>query len=367
MKTLIAVLVTLAITGWAGSGLAQSRLKPGGRQENASFLSRRFLTDPRNAAALTDDFLAKADRFYKAPVLFPNGGLLSSMGVLDHAPGAANIFLDHVGRYEAGRGVSFTVMPYLNGYSVDDTAHTANLRLDLSNPAVRANIVAECERHVSTTAPGSYVRGSRRVFDGIVLDIEPAGSPVFFASFKLLLADIRAGFDGMGLRNKKIGIAAPQYTARTPKPNWGWSESDYYYIGKYVNYVIAMTYDSGLTEESKYQAWMTDQTTHILRAVSGAAWNFDAAHPRPNNGARVLIGLPGFHTTTKAHNPAVETVANGAPGILGALSRLQSTDPTSVSYFQGAVMFSHDGGAADSMYARYDTDWLSWSKYWLGQ
>jgi hypothetical protein len=365
MRRLFEVLIIWVMTAQTGFGSRRSQVNGRVYQQNASFLSRRFLTDSKNAAALTDDFLAKANKIYKTTLLFPNGGLLSSMGVLDHGPGAARIFLDRVSAYEAANRVTFTLMPYLNGYSPDDHAHAANLRLDLNNPAVRANIVAECGRYVSNKTPASYVTGLGRAFDGIVLDIEPAGDPLFLASFKILVADIRASFDHAGLKNKKIGVAAPQFTARSPKPNWGWDSSDYYYIARYVNYIVAMTYDSGLTDESRYQPWLKDQTARILQAVSGSSWRFDSSHPQPANGVRVLIGLPGFYTVTRAHNPDVENVAHGAPGILDALASLQSTDRTSLSYFQGAVMFSHDGGANDSIYARYDKDWAWWSEYWL--
>lgn len=367
MNYIIGLLIIFAITACAGSGSAQSQVHAGDYPQNGSFLSRRFLTDSRTAGALADGFLHKADSLYKTLLLFPNGGLLDSTGVLDHAPFAARIFLDHVSMYESTSGVRFTLMPYVNAYSLQDTAHAANLRVDLNDPAVRAHIVAECERYVSANVLGSYVKGSTRVFDGIVLDIEPAGDPTFFASFKKLVAEIRSSFDGQGLRNKKIGVAAPQYTDKIPKPNWGWNASDYYYMARYVNYVIAMTYDSGLTDESKYRSWMSEQTIRILQGVSGAAWSFDAAHARPTNGVRVLIGLPGFYTLTKAHNPKIENVADGAPGILRGLSQLLATDRTSLSYFQGATMYTHDGGAADSIYARYDKDWEWWRKYWLGQ
>lgn len=366
MRTTIGLPVLFLITVVGGAS-AQSSAAPGEYQQNASFLSRRFLTDSKNAATLTDDLVYKADKLYKARLLFPNGGLLNSSGMLDHAPFAANVFLDHVNAFEHANRVTFTLMPYLNGYSPQDTAHAVTLRLNLEDRAVRAHIVAECGRYVSANVPGSYVAGLPRAFDGIVLDLEPAGDPAFFASLKTLVVEIRASFDGMGLKNKRIGFTAPQYTERTPKPNWGWSSSDYYYMAKNVNYVIAMTYDSGLADDSKYGPWMSNQTTHILQAVSGAAWNFDTDHAKPTNGIRVLVGLPGFYTATKAHNPSVETIGHGAPGIVDGLSQLKSKDRVSLSYFQGAAMYTHDGGAADSIYARYDADWLWWRRNWLGQ
>jgi hypothetical protein len=367
VRPTICLPVVFAITLISGLVSAQSRAEPGEYQQNASFLSRRFLTDSKNAAALTDDLVYKADKLFRVRVLFPNGGLLDSTGVLDHAPFAVKVFLDRVSAYEHANGVSFTLMPYLNGYSAQDTAHAPNLRLDLENRAVRAHIVAECGRYVSATVPDSYVGGPTRAFDGIVLDLEPAGDPAFLASLKTLVGQIRASFDGMGLKNKKIGFAAPQYTERTPKPNWGWNSSDYYYMAKYLNYVIAMTYDSGLKDESKYQPWMSDQTTHILQGVSGATWNFDTTHPKPTNGVQVLAGLPGFYTVTKAHNPDVENVVHGSAGIMDGLALLKSKDRVSLSYLQGATMYTHDGGATDSIYARYDRDWSWWRKHWLGQ
>jgi hypothetical protein len=340
-------------------------VRPGDYQRNGSFLTRRFLSDSKNGSALTDEFLSKADKFYKTPLLFPNGGLLTSSGMLDHAPGAAVLFLNHVAAYESGNQAAFILMPYLNGYSLQDGSHPANQRLDLDNPSVRANIVAECGRHISAKVLGSYIQGSRRAFDGIMLDIEPAGDRSFLRSLKTLLTEIRASFDGMGLRNKKIGFAAPQHTDKVPKPNWGWDSSDYYYLARYVDYVVAMTYDSGL-QKAEYQSWIENQTTQILEAVSGAAWNFDNDHPRPTNGAKVLIGLPGYWTRTAAHDPGIENVAYGAPGVLAALSHLHSSDHTSIGYFQGTAMFSHDGGAEESLYARYGKDWWWWLQHWLG-
>jgi hypothetical protein len=86
----------------------------------------------------------------------------------------------------------------------------------------------------------------------------------------------------------------------------------------------------------------------------------------PPNQAKVLIGLPGFWTRTAAHDPEIENVAYGTPGVLAALSHLHSTDNTSFGYFQGTAMFSHDGGAEESLYARHGEGWWWWLKHWLG-
>jgi hypothetical protein len=159
-------------------------------------------------------------------------------------------------------------MPYLNGYSMQDAAHQPNLRLDLGSPLVRRQIVAECLRYVSMNSNGSYVRGAKRAFDGVVLDIEPAGDASFFISLKLMLSELRDCFDKQGLNKKKVGIAAPQHTARAPKTRLGMG---FVRLAEYVNYLVAMTYDSGVTDPLQYQAWMADQTVHILQAVYGSA------------------------------------------------------------------------------------------------
>jgi hypothetical protein len=232
MRPILCLPLVFAIT-LSDIAFAQSPTEPGKYQQNASFLSRRFLNDAKNAAALTDDFVNKADSLYKVRLLFPNGGLLDSTGALDHAPFAVKVFLDRVSSYEHAKRVSFTIMPYINGYSAQDTAHAANLRLDFQNGGVRAHIVTECIRYASAAVASSYVGGSTRTFDGIVLDLEPAGDPTFLASLKTLASEIRAAFDGMNLRNKKTGFAAPQYTERTPKPDWGWNSSDYYDMARH--------------------------------------------------------------------------------------------------------------------------------------
>ncbi len=345
---------------------AQTELQFPVNRQNATFLSRRFISDTKNAALLTADFVTRSQSAFDVQLLFPNGGLLGSTGNLDHAPFAAAIFLQQVQAQEGKGGPPFRLLPYLNGYSLQDSAHPANLRVDIGDPAVRANIVAECGRYVSPKVSGSYVAGSSRVFDGVLLDIEPAGDPAFLASLKLLFNEIRASFDGMGLKGKTIGFSAPQFTTRIPKPNWGWDSTDYYSLARNVNYLIAMTYDSSLQNDQLFQEWMSAEAIGIMDSVSGAAWKNDPFHPAPNNGVKVFFGLPGFHTATKAHNPNVENIALAAPALRAGLTQVQKKSPSAIRYFGGAAMFAHDGGDPTSIYARYDSDWMWWKQKWIG-
>lgn len=109
MRSSIGLLIVAAISLWSSSASGQPEEEPRNHRQNASFLSRRFLTDTKDAAALTDDFARKAHALYNVRLLIPNGGLLNSTGTLDHDPFAVKIFLDHVDAYEDAKGVRFAL------------------------------------------------------------------------------------------------------------------------------------------------------------------------------------------------------------------------------------------------------------------
>ena len=334
-------------------------------RRNGAFLSRRFLSDAVRGRALIDEFLPRAAGDLKTLLLVPNGGLLKSDGTLDHPSAGAIGFLERAAAFEKSSSARLTLMPYINGYSPQNTGRPADARVDPGNPQVRAGIVAECLRYLSASVPGSYVRGSHRVFDGIVLDIEPAGDAGLVAVLKTLLMELRSALSAAGLERAKIGFAAPQLTDRVPRPDWGWSASDYHYMARHLDYVFAMTYDSSTRTPAAYADWLERQTGQILQAVSGANWRFDPAHPSPRHGVRVLIGLPAFYAVTRAHDPEFENIATGGAALHVALARLAAADPVSADYFLGAFIYAHDGGAADSPYARYERDWRWWQEDWL--
>ena len=148
-------------------------------------------------------------------------------------------------------------------------------------------------------------------------------------------------------------------------------------MGEYVDYILAMTYDTRLTSATSYQTWIAAQTDSILQAVSGARWNYDANHPQEASGVHVLLGMPGYSTATVNHNPSVENVTSAAQGILAGVNALQAGDSISLTYLLGAFMFQHDGGQSTfttsagtviaSPFALYTADWAWWRQYWLGQ
>jgi hypothetical protein len=345
---------------------------PAAFETNASFLTGHFLFDagPQTASArITDDWAARSISSYRAPIWLPQAGTIdpNNAGLLVKGPTSAVTFLNHVAAYETAHGQSFTLLAVLNG---DAT------KLDLGDPTVQANIVADCGQFLSATVPGSYVAGAARTFDGCALDIEPAGDPVVYANLKAIVIALRASapFSGGG---KRIGIAAPSLHNPKPASGWLWNSSDYYYMGEYVDYILAMTYDTRLTSTTSYQTWIAAQTDSILQAVSGARWNYDANHPQEASGVHVLLGIPGYSTTTVNHDPRVENVRSAAQGIFAGVNALQAADAISPTYLLGAFMFQHDGGLSTfttstgtviaSPFALYTADWVWWRQYWLGE
>jgi hypothetical protein len=112
---------------------------------------------------------------------------------------------------------------------------------------------------------------------------------------------------------------------------------------------------------------MRAQTKDILQAVSGARWGFDASHPAPTHGVKVMIGFPATWTDTATHDHEAENIISGAAGVFEGLKDLEdASDTISLSYFLGADVYLQNGGDDTSMYARYSSDWAWFRQYWLG-
>jgi hypothetical protein len=198
-----------------------------------------------------------------------------------------------------------------------------------------------------------------------MVDLEPMGyngSDTRFNDCKSLMIAIKSGI-GSG---KITGFSPPKFAATAGE--WSWHSTYYYYMGLYVDFVAAMTYDIGITNGPQYQAWMRQQTTNILRAVSGEY----ASKPAPTNGVKVYMGLPAFpikyHISgTIIHDPAAENTLYGCPGLeQGVQDLLNDTGDPSENYFNGASVYLHVDGVTANGYALYSTDWWRFGKLWLG-
>jgi hypothetical protein len=135
-------------------------------------------------------------------------------------------------------------------------------------------------------------------------------------------------------------------------------------MGRCVDFIVAMTYNSQSTTPPQFQTWMKDQTQTILRAVSGGYWN-DAAHPAPTNGVKVFMGFAAY-PPSRWHDPKAENCRYAARGVLDGLNQLETeTAGIGQNYFQGAAVYLYTDGTGKDNYSNEDTDWKYFKQYWL--
>ncbi len=236
--------------------------------------------------------------------------------------------------------------------------------VDINDASVRSNIVGETKKFVSASVPGSFVAGAARTFDGIQLDLEPIGkngSDTRFNSLKLLFDDIKTGFAALGMSDKLTSLTPHKYGTTS---EWWWPAQYYYEIGQKIDLICAMTYNSSNMTGAAYQNWIQDQTTNILKAVSGQNWNNDAQHPAPTNAVKVMIGFPAYANSTFHTNTAENTMFAGL-GTEAGLADLRARGDFSTNCFQGAAVYLHADGTGSDGFASYDKDWWWFGQYWL--
>ncbi len=292
---------------------------------------------------------------YRVPYWFINVGSLASGGTLEGSVSGVVNFLSKLKTWENQQGYQFKVFAWLNANSAT---------VDVTNSGVVSNMVNECRKLVSTSVPGSYVAGSTRVFDGIQLDLEPAGANAgLFTGLVGFFDQVRAAFSALGVTNKLMSFTSPSFdTAGTSV--WDWTPDNYYAMAGHLDLLCAMTYDTGYTSGSTYQNWIRDQTTNILHSVSGKYWNNDAQHPAPTNGVQVMIGFPAFPNSAN-HTNSAENIFYASAGVTAALTNLQVLGDFSTNYFLGAAVYLQADGTGNDGYASYASDWWMFGQYWL--
>jgi hypothetical protein len=310
MRTkLLAFIVMLGATSAFGGS---------GHTNNAAWLAYGY-----GHAANPEAIREMATRMHKdfaVPYWFLNCGLLNSTGQIGDPPARLPAFLDTLWNWEQENGYRFTVLAMING-------HTA--KLDLGDATVRSNIVAEAKRFV--TMPG-------RGFDGVQLDLEPAGgSPQRFEQINRLMTEIKAA-----IRGKLTSFAAPKIGAT----QWSWPAEHFTAMATNVDLLAVMTYDSGRTNGGEYADWVRDHTVQALQAVRGTS-------------AKILIGFPAY-PNNRWHTNTAENVSFAAAGVKAALKELPAT-----ANFLGAAVYVHADGTGTDGRAGYETDWRAFRENWL--
>jgi hypothetical protein len=172
--------------------------------------------------------------------------------------------------------------------------------------------------------------------------------------------ELRAGLASVGRSDALLSIAAHKLGTSN---SYFWSPSFYYQMAPHVDVLASMTYNSGSLSGADYQAWIRDETTQTLKAVSGQAWS-DGSHPPPSNQVEVLFGLPAYPANAN-HDPASENIQYGALGMKQGMQDLANANDPSTSYLNGAAVYLTTKGVDNDGYARWSTEWFWFGRYWL--
>ncbi len=320
---------------------------------NAVWLGHAYVSTASTVALVpkTAAFLKE----HQVDYFFVNVGRVDKTGRLPAGTRTQIVnFLDTLAGWETTNKHSFKVLAWING-SVDET--NAERFVDINQANLRSAIADEAKKFVDAKLPQSYIAGAKRTFDGVQIDLEPAGgSEQKAANLFSLMEEIR----------QKIG--ADKLTSFTPHKigdrNRYWSNAEFYYgMGQRVDLICAMTYDMGQTDASVYRAWVEQQTIEIMRAVSGATWNNDAKHPQPKESVKTFIGFPAF-PANKWHDVKVETITDAAFGTRQALEKLKKTNPETLRYFGGGAVYLYTDGTGTDSYSN-PQNWAEFKSVWL--
>ncbi|HBG26674.1 MAG: hypothetical protein A2Y10_18450 [Planctomycetes bacterium GWF2_41_51] len=320
-------------------------------QDNGVFLGHSYVKY-QSVIDKVPDLADKMVKQYDCRYWFVNAGFMDAKGLFIKSSeelAKASQLLNTIADYEKAKDYHFKVLAWHNGNS---------RKTDISKPEVRQNIVNDCIKLVSSDVNGSFISGSKREFDGICLDMEPAGKDdVFFENFVLLFDEISKALD----KDKIVSACTHKYGTQNA---WQWYPEYYYRMAGSVDLIIAMTYNSGSNTDLEYQNWMDEQTKTILQSVSGKYWQ-DSNHPALNDNVKVMLGFPGY-PPSKYHKPEFENIKNASLGVQKGLNKLnEDKQNLSHKYFLGAAVYLYTDGTGKDNYSSETTDWQQFRQFWL--
>ncbi|KAK6538045.1 hypothetical protein TWF694_010937 [Orbilia ellipsospora] len=321
---------------------------------NGAWLSHAYATSDTPLKRLPDILSFMRDNH--VDYLFLNIGMVNENGTYPEGikkfPRVGK-FLNVVDAWEKSEGKRFKVFAWMGGELRPEEAN----HVDLNKPTKRAAIVNEAKKLALTDAEGSYIAEATREFDGVQLDLEPAGDPSPFEPMKSLMRELKAGIGG-----KLTSWAAAQLGEGN---RYLWPAVRYHYMARYTDLICAMTYDTSSKNEADYRDYMKKATVDILQAVSGERWNNDHDHPRPTNGVKVLLGFPAFPANGNTHRVDAETIAAAAEGTLDAVREMSESD-WSLGLLIGGSVYLYSDGTGDDGYSSQAKDWVEFREKWLG-
>ncbi|KAF3926396.1 hypothetical protein AA313_de0204355 [Arthrobotrys entomopaga] len=335
------------------SGSAHENSLHSWNSSNGAWLSHAYATSDTPLKRLPDVLTFMRDNH--VDYLFLNIGTVNENGIypdgINRFPRVGK-FLNVVDTWEKSEGKKFKLFAWMGGELRPEKEN----HIDLDNPTNRAGIVGEAKKLALTNVEGSYISDAKREFDGVQLDLEPAGDPSPFKPMKSLMRELKAGLEG-----KLTSWAAAQLGEGN---RYLWTPVRYHYMARYTDLICAMTYDTSSKTAADYSAYMEKATVDILQAVSGERWKNDHDHPRPTNGVKVLIGFPAFPANGNVHRVDAENITAAAEGTLDAVGQMKSD--WSLELLIGASVYLYTDGTGDDGYSSQATDWVEFREKWLG-
>jgi len=198
--------------------------------------------------------------------------------------------------------------------------------MDLRRPVVRRTMVAEAVWLVGECG-----------FDGVQWDYEICESGE--RGFEQLMRETRAALPPGKLLSAAVPVWAPW---PFPQRKKGWTEEDFVRIAPTCDQLAVMCYDSGLYLPRLYVWLVRQQAFHVTRAVE-----------RGSPHCRVLLGLPTYNNSTRAHHPHAESLRLALKGVREGLANPRAV----TSAFSGVALFADYTTDAD--------EWRTYERLWL--
>ena len=204
-----------------------------------------------------------------------------------------------------------------------------------------------------------------RAFDGVLFDIEPTGlatgttGSATFEGIKQTIIATRAAIAAVHDNDAapyKIGFTPPKYKEEA-NPSY-WTTSQYYYMGKYLDFIVPMLYDTAYTDAGQYNEWLgatdsgdaqSNQVALIIDSVSG----YKTGAAEPTRLPQVYFGMSAtqsfYHASSThpiIHDALIENTQASSDAIMAAIQRRVAGDSTNrfTKYLGGAAVYVQNTG-----------------------
>jgi len=274
-----------------------------------------FIHSERTASEV-DGFLADLDSYgigqalLQMPALNKNGHLKlkKKHGQIVMIPRWA----ERAALYNTAHGTHITVTAVLNG-------HPKGKRLNLEDPATRAEVVASAEHVIALGV------------SGVQLDFEPFPTS---AGFVTLLGELDEAFARVGFAGR-LSVVAPSHLAT-------WPPAFLHQVAEQLDQIDPTFYDSEYHSAAQYSQWLEEGLAYYSANVPA--------------GVRIIPVIPSYGAS-RYHDTAAENIATATSAIEAALSAGSRVNGAGIWWWWGFFYDEEGEGEYDGAADR--ATWLS--------